>query len=87
MKPWSNFDVLDKRGPVTKGRVVDLSPGRFCGIIRASDGQQVFFHGRDCEDGAYNKVKVGKSVQFELITDHVSGARAAKIRPATTRTR
>jgi len=31
------------------GRVTQLSHGRLCGIIRASDGQSVFFHGRDLE--------------------------------------
>ena len=30
-------------GPEAKGRIAELSRGRSCGVIRASDGQRVFF--------------------------------------------
>jgi cold shock CspA family protein len=63
-----------------EGRIAQLSPGRLCGIIRASDGQNVFFHGRDLESARYYDVEVGGSVSFELIDDRVSGPRAGRIR-------
>ena len=62
------------------GRVTQLSHGRLCGLIRASDGQSVFFHGRDLEGAQYNDVEIGGAVTFELIDDRVSGPRAARIR-------
>lgn len=62
------------------GRITELSHGRLCGMIQASDGRSVFFHGRDLEGAKYNDVKVGGAVTFELIDDRISGARAAKVR-------
>ena len=62
------------------GRVTQLSHGRLCGLIRASDGQSVFFHGRDLEGAQYNDVEIGGAVTFELIDDRVSGPRAARVR-------
>jgi cold shock CspA family protein len=49
-------------------------------MIRASDGQSVFFHGRDLEGEQYNEVEIGGSVKFELIDDQISGPRATKVR-------
>ena len=72
------------RGPATKGRVAQLSRGRFCGVIRTSDGRNVFFHGRDLETGTYNDVEIGGAVSFELIDDRVSGPRAGRVRLAGT---
>ena len=63
-----------------KGRIAQLSHGKFCGVIRASDGQNVFFHGRDLESARYNDMAVGGSVSFELIEDRVSGPRAGRVR-------
>lgn len=63
-----------------KGRIAELSHGRFCGVIRTSDGRNVFFHGRDLESGKYNEVEIGGSVSFELIDDRVSGPRAGRVR-------
>ena len=64
------------------GRVSQLWRGRFCGVIRTSDGRNVFFHGRDLESGRYNDVEIGWRVSFELIDDRVSGPRAGRVRPA-----
>jgi cold shock CspA family protein len=69
----------EKRGRVMAGRITQLSRGRFCGVIRASDGQDVYFHGRDLERATYNEVEIGGSVTFELIDDRVSGPRAGRI--------
>ena len=71
-----------KPGRAMKGRITHLSHGRFCGVIRATDGQNVFFHGRDLEGTKYNDVALGRSVSFELIADQVSGPRAARVRVA-----
>jgi len=62
------------------GRITQLSHGRLCGLIRASDRQVVFFHARDLEGARYNDLKIGGSVSFELIDDRISGPRAAAIR-------
>jgi cold shock CspA family protein len=76
----SKFSIVGKQGRAATGRIAELSPGRFCGVIRASDGQSVFFHGRDLEGRKYNDVEIGGPVRFELIEDHISGPRAAKVR-------
>jgi cold shock CspA family protein len=62
------------------GRITQLSHGRLCGVIRASDRQIVFFHARDLEGARYNDLKIGGVVSFELIDDRISGPRAAGIR-------
>jgi cold shock CspA family protein len=67
-------------GPEAKGRIAELSRGRSCGVIRASDGQRVFFHSRDMEGARYNDMEVGVLVFFELIADPVSGPRATRVR-------
>jgi cold shock CspA family protein len=69
-------------GSKAKGRIAELSRGRSCGVIRASDGQRVFFHSRDLEGAKYNDMEVGASVLFELIDDPVSGPRATRVRPS-----
>ena len=72
------------RGLKAKGRIAELSRGRSCGVIRASDGQRVFFHSRDLQEGArYNDMEVGAAVSFELIADPVSGPRATCVRATT----
>ena len=79
MASWSAA-VPVKRGPATKGRVTQLSQGRLCGVIQATDGQRVFFHGRDVDRTKYNDMEVGDRVSFELIDDPISGARALRVR-------
>jgi cold shock CspA family protein len=79
MTSW-NSDIAPKRGRDMTGRISELSRGRSCGVIRASDGRNVFFHGRDLEGAKYNDVEVGGAVSFELIDDRVSGPRAQRVR-------
>lgn len=79
MTTWKS-DVAQKQGAAMTGRITELSPGRLCGTIRASNAQQVFFHGRDLEGAKYNDMKVGGLVRFELIDDRISGPRAARVR-------
>ena len=80
MKSWSKFDIIAKRGREATGRIVELTHGRFCGVIRTSDGQDVFFHGRDLEGRKYNDVEIGGLAKFELIDDRISGPRASRVR-------
>jgi cold shock CspA family protein len=75
-----NSPIPVHRGRAMKGRIVELSRGRFCGVIEATDGQRAFFHGRDLDSGRYNDIDVGTAVTFELIDDRISGARAARVR-------
>lgn len=77
---WKSGKTVERRGPDTKGRVAQLSHGRLCGMIRAGNGQRVFFHGRDLEGARYNDVSVGACVTFELIADPISGPRAMRVR-------
>ena len=76
---WNAIDA-QSRGRAMTGRVTQLSPGRLCGLIKSTDGQSVFFHGRDLEGAQYNDVEIGGAVSFELIDDRVSGPRAARVR-------
>jgi cold shock CspA family protein len=73
--------IGEKRGQLMTGRIAQLSHGRFCGVIRTRDGQNVYFHGRDLERATYNELKIGGPVDFELIDDRVSGPRAGRVRP------
>ena len=82
MIPSWNTAIAQTWGPATRGRITELSHGRFCGVIQASDGQTVFFHGRDLEGARFNDMQVGGSVTFELIDDRISGPRAARVRVA-----
>jgi cold shock CspA family protein len=74
----STFAVV--RGSEAVGRVVQLSHGRLCGLIRASNGQVVFFHRADLVDLRYGDLAIGRSVRFELVPDPISGPRASQIR-------
>ena len=75
-----NADATSVRGRATTGTITQLTHGRLCGVIRAANGQNVFFHGRDLEGARYNDMQLGGTVSFELIDDRISGARAARIR-------
>jgi cold shock CspA family protein len=78
--------IPQPRGRAAQGRVKQLSHGRLCGDIETTDGQRIFFHGRDLEQARYNDLKIGDAVSFEVIDDHISGARATAIRLLEPRT-
>jgi cold shock CspA family protein len=82
MMPSWNSAATPSQGRATTGRITELSHGRLCGLILASDGLIVFFHGRDLEGVKFNDMQVGGSVSFELIDDRISGPRAARVRVA-----
>src|SRR5205085_10452954 len=72
----------EPRGIAATGRIVKLLVGRGQGFIRVTDGREVFFHRSDIGDGiSFNDFAVGNAVNFEVIEDPVSGARALRVRP------
>lgn len=87
MVPSWRSAISVRRGPLTKGRVTQLSYGRLCGVIQAADGRRVFFHGRDLDSARYNDLAIGDPVSFELIDDPTSGARAARVQVPRASTR
>jgi cold shock CspA family protein len=71
----------DRRGTPTTGRIVKLLVGQGHGFIRASAEREVYFHRADLQDGtSINDLDVGDTVEFELLDDRVSGARALRLR-------
>jgi len=82
MKPKA--EITPRPSRAMQGRVTQLLRGRACGFIRASDGQDVFFHAHDMEGAKYSDVEVHGAVDFDLIEDVVSGPRAARVRVTNT---
>ena len=85
---WPN----DRSGQPASGRIAKLLIGQSHGFIRLRDNREVFFHRGDLHEGtAFNDLRVGDTVAFELLEDTVSGARALKVakpgRPGRTRRR
>ena len=62
------------------GRVVRLQRGGACGVIRARDGSDVFFHASDLQGVSYSDLHDQSGVQFTLIPDSISGPRAVEVR-------
>jgi cold shock CspA family protein len=71
------------RGCAETGQIVKLEVGRGHGFIRIGAGRSdrdIYFHRSDVQQGAsINDFGVGDRVQFELLEDHVSGARALRV--------
>ena len=54
--------------------------GQSHGFIRLTDKSEVYFHRADLQDGtAFNDLRIGDAVKFELLEDSVSGARALSV--------
>jgi cold shock CspA family protein len=69
----------DPRGTPATGRIAKLLVGQGNGFIRVHD-REVFFHRGDLREGtAFNDLRIGDSVSFELLDDPVSGARALRV--------
>ena len=67
-------------GTLCCGRVTRLQVGQGHGYIRLADARDVFFHRGDMRDGAaFNDLRLGVEVTFELFEDAVSGARALRV--------
>lgn len=71
----------EPRGKPATGRMAKILVGQGHGYIRLRDDREVFFHRGDlCECTAFNDLRVGDTVTFELFEDSVSGARALRIK-------
>ena len=54
--------------------------GQGHGFIGLRDHRQIYFHRSDSKQGtAFNDLRVGDVVTFELLEDSVSGARALRV--------
>jgi hypothetical protein len=74
-KPSRNYP----QGQPATGRIAKLLVGQGHGFIRLQD-REVFFHRGDLRDGtAFNDLRIGDCVSFELLEDSVSGARALRV--------
>ena len=70
----------EPRGRPATGRIVRLLIGQGHGRILLRNQQEVFFHRSDlCEGTAFNDLRVGDAVTFDLLEDTVSGARAVRV--------
>jgi cold shock CspA family protein len=68
------------RGTPRIGRIVTLLTGKGHGFIRLPNAREVYFHRADLQAGtAFNDIRIGDAVCFELLEDAVSGARALRI--------
>jgi cold shock CspA family protein len=68
------------RGLPRTGRIATLVIGQGHGFIRLPNARDVYFHRADLRPGtAFNDMRVGDAVWFELLEDTVSGARALRV--------
>src|SRR5262245_10011453 len=68
------------RGPLVTGRIVNLLIGQCHGFIRLPNAREIYFHRGDLQEGtAFNDLRIGDAVTFELLEDAVSGARALRV--------
>jgi cold shock CspA family protein len=71
----------ERRGAASSGRIVKLLIGQSHGFIRLADGREIYFHRSDLEEGtSFNDFAIGDPVNFELLEDEVSGARALRVK-------
>jgi len=70
----------ERHGKHATGRIAKLLIGQGHGFIRLANERDVFFHRADVEEGtAFNDLRIGDMVTFELFEDTVSGARALHV--------
>ncbi len=70
----------DPRGKPMTGRIVNILIGHGHGFIRLPNEHEIYFHRADLQENtAFNDLKVGDLVNFELLEDAVSGARALRV--------
>jgi cold shock CspA family protein len=71
----------ERRGVPASGRIVALTIGQGTGFIQTGEYGRVFFHRSDLEEGtSINDFETGAVVDFDLVEDPVSGARAVRVR-------
>lgn len=72
---------IDPRGKPASGRIARILVGQGHGFIRLRDNREIYFHRSDSREGtAFNDLRIGDPVAFELLEDSVSGARALRVR-------
>ena len=70
----------DPRGKPGVGRITRILVGQSHGFICLRDHREIYFHRGDLQEGtAFNDLRVGDAVTFELLEDLVSGARALRV--------
>lgn len=70
----------DPQGKPATGRITQLLVGQGHGFIRLHNDRKIFFHRGDVREGtAFNDLRIGDPVSFELLDDSVSGARALRV--------
>ena len=70
----------DPRGKAATGRITKIMVGQGHGFIGLGKNREVYFHRSDSKQGtAFNDLRVGDRVTFELLEDPVSGARALRV--------
>jgi cold shock CspA family protein len=62
------------------GRITRIIRAGSCGFIRASSGQEVFFHKSDLQGTKYDELEAKVNVRFDLVPDPISGPRAVRVR-------
>jgi cold shock CspA family protein len=76
---FANHERIDPRGIAKCGRISKMLLGQSHGFIRLHD-REIFFHRGDLREGtAFNDLRPGDYVRFELIEDAISGARALRV--------
>jgi CspA family cold shock protein len=64
-----------------QGTIKRLIRDRGFGFIRSTDGQEIFFHRSTLQTMAFDALKEGQAVEFEMESGE-KGARATKVTPA-----
>ena len=59
------------------GKIVRLISDRGFGFIRAEDGKEVFFHHPAVQEGVFDSMREGGSVEFEMGRDSNSNRERA----------
>jgi cold shock CspA family protein len=72
---------VERRAVPASGRIIALLVGQGTGFIRLGTDGKVFFHRADVQPGtSINDFELGDAVEFDLVEDPVSGARAIRVR-------
>jgi cold shock CspA family protein len=79
MRGRAKGEKPEERGRRMTGRIARMLYGQSYGLIRLSDGREVFFHRKDAPDALFNSLEVKDSVVFELIEDPIAGPRAVRV--------
>jgi hypothetical protein len=71
----------ERRTIAASGRIIALLVGHGTGVIRLATEGKAFFHRADVEPGtSINDFELGDAVEFDLVDDPISGARALRVR-------